>query len=255
MSNNQTGELQNTSAIGRLLEELSWEGTKITKYREGGRGFENVLTVEALQALDFLPREAFLGAVISSSVGAESTRMRLREQIESAKLTLLPGHHFLIPSANTYQAKLDVQPDALLETPEIFGVIEAKRARTSSAFQPKQLAREFVIALRDSHSRTPLLFLLLGDPPPVSVKRHGRMSIRDAISLHLETVLRTAESFDLAAQEALDMIDEVVCWTTWRTIAATVEEVQRGYSSGNQSADAAVTRLANTVCRAVEWHG
>ena len=64
------------SAIDRLLDELSWEGNA-RKYRGGGRGLENVLTAEVFQALDFLPRDAFLGAVlrgavlVPESVGAE----------------------------------------------------------------------------------------------------------------------------------------------------------------------------------------
>ena len=55
---------ENQSVIGRLLEELSWVGHTIKSYREGGRGFENVLTAEVFQALDFLPRSNFLGKII-----------------------------------------------------------------------------------------------------------------------------------------------------------------------------------------------
>ena len=40
------------SAMGRLLEEISWEGNA-RKYRHGGRGLENVLTAEFFLALDF----------------------------------------------------------------------------------------------------------------------------------------------------------------------------------------------------------
>ena len=52
--------LTNASVLGRLLEELSWAGNTIRNYREGGRGYENVLTAEALQGLDFLPRKVKL---------------------------------------------------------------------------------------------------------------------------------------------------------------------------------------------------
>ena len=58
---------RNTSTLGRLLEELSWLGTTIRNYRNGGRGYENVLTAEALQGLDFLPRSTLLGSVLSAS--------------------------------------------------------------------------------------------------------------------------------------------------------------------------------------------
>lgn len=66
----------NRSALGRLLEELSWVGSSIRGYRSGGRGYENVLTAEVLGALDFMPRSAFLGAVIAAAHGADVTRER-----------------------------------------------------------------------------------------------------------------------------------------------------------------------------------
>lgn len=49
----------NTSIIGRLLKEISWEGKRVKMYRNGSLGYENVLTVEFFQALDFLPRNQF----------------------------------------------------------------------------------------------------------------------------------------------------------------------------------------------------
>lgn len=33
------------SIIGRRLHEISWEGSKVKLYRDGGRGMENPLTV------------------------------------------------------------------------------------------------------------------------------------------------------------------------------------------------------------------
>lgn len=65
------------SVIGRLLEELSWVGSTIKAYRHGGRGYENVLTAEALQALDFLPRGQFLGEVLQQCTGADAARRKL----------------------------------------------------------------------------------------------------------------------------------------------------------------------------------
>ena len=42
----------NTSIIGRLLEEISWEGKRVVHlYRGGGRGKENVLTAEVMISL------------------------------------------------------------------------------------------------------------------------------------------------------------------------------------------------------------
>jgi hypothetical protein len=72
----------NASVIGRLLEEISWEGSAVSGYRSGGRGRENVLTAEVLQALDYLPRAQFLGSVVAAAHGADNARARLIEEIE-----------------------------------------------------------------------------------------------------------------------------------------------------------------------------
>lgn len=62
-------EPKNASVIGRLLEEISWEGATVRKYRAGGRGLENVLTAEVLLPLSYLPRTAFLGPVLRTARG------------------------------------------------------------------------------------------------------------------------------------------------------------------------------------------
>lgn len=61
----------NTIIIGRLLEEISWEGKRVRHYRRGGRGVENVLTAEVLLHLSFLPRTHFLAEVLLAAHGAE----------------------------------------------------------------------------------------------------------------------------------------------------------------------------------------
>lgn len=64
-----TVEGGNVSVIGRLLEEISWEGSRVKQYREGGRGLENVLTAEVLLPLTYLPRGPFLAPVLRSAHG------------------------------------------------------------------------------------------------------------------------------------------------------------------------------------------
>lgn len=78
------------SAIGRLLDEISWEGNA-RKYRDGGIGKENVSTTEVFSALGFLPRTAFLGAVIAAAVGADAARAALIADIEVAAVEVLSG--------------------------------------------------------------------------------------------------------------------------------------------------------------------
>jgi len=158
------------SAIGRLLTELSWSGRSIRQYRHGGAGFENVLTAEVLQALDFLPRAAFLGGVLEQAHGADEARKTLAEEIEQAEVTVLPGDTALNPAGHGKRAKVVVQPDATITSPSVYALVEAKRIRRSS-FQPEQPAREFVAATVEAQAsgRRPLLLLILGTPPPVTV--------------------------------------------------------------------------------------
>lgn len=152
----------NSSVIGRLLEEISWEGRSVRAYRDGGRGRENVLTAEVLWPLSCLPREAFLAAVLRQAHGAEGARVKAAEELEVAEVTLLPDQMELGPG------RLIVQPDATIVSPATYTLIEAKRIRRSS-FQVGQLAREFVALMATAGDRSPLLLLFLGSPPPVQV--------------------------------------------------------------------------------------
>jgi hypothetical protein len=245
---------RSTSVLGRLLEELSWAGVTIRNYRNGGRGYENVLTAEALQGLDFLPRRMFLGSVLSASQGAVAARAKLVEEIEDACFTLLPGNQYLIPSGKHHQTKLPVQPDGIIESMSTFVLLEAKRIRSSS-FQPEQLAREYVLALRDAGKRMPLLWLILGESPPVKVAGHHRLTIADAIALHVEAVLDRAENHKGNLAEALARIDDVVCWITWKKISDIVEARAAALSCVDPSHCAALKRIAESVTRAIAWHG
>ena len=85
-----TGSLTMSSAIRRLLDEISWEGNA-SKYRDGGLGKETVLTAEVLQALDFLPREAFLGQVLRMAHGADLARAHASSDAEHLVFDVLPA--------------------------------------------------------------------------------------------------------------------------------------------------------------------
>lgn len=236
------------SIIGRLLEELSWTGKLIRDYRGGGRGFENVLSAEVLQALDFLPRAAFLGSVIAAvHDGAANARDLFQREAECAEFLVLPGEMHLeaadIP-------KVEIQPDAIITTPHVYCLVEAKRIRQSS-FQPRQLAREFVMAQRLAAGRQPVLLLLLSSPPPVRVQGSGRLSIREAVAAALPEVFSTgADNSDIEM-----LIDDTVCWLTWAELAERIDAAKQSFSSGVRSVDAAITRLADAILKSVEWHG
>ena len=238
-------QLENASPVGRLLEEISYEGNA-RPYREGGRGRENVLTVEALTPLDYLPRTRFLGEVIRSSHGADEARRRVAEEIEQAEISLLPGDVFLGDTG------VHVQPDATILTPTTYVLLEAKRIRPSS-FQENQLAREFVAALQEARDRTPLLLLVLGAPPPIKVRGFvERIDIPTAISTRLTNVA-ARENLGLTDRELVELIPACTTWITWSEIR---EVVVGGRDQLQLTTECAATlrRLCNATVTAIDWH-
>ncbi len=246
----------NGSVVGRLLEELSWVGSKISDYRNGGRGYENVLTAEVLLGLDFLPRTRFLGEVISRAHGAEESRKRLLSEIEDALLTLLPRDQPLAPGGHSKKEQLRVQPDGFIESDTVFVVLEAKRIRNNS-FQPEQLAREFVLALRNAHNaaKEPLLLLVLGSEPPVKVSRRGELAIEQAIDRHLDSVLKRTKDCPYTVESARSKVADVACWITWHEISTLVQDQLKVFPSVDPSLKGTIERLANAVTQAISWHG
>jgi hypothetical protein len=210
--------------------------------------------VEVLQGLDFLPRQLFLGAVLGAAHDAGEARAELVSEIEEARITVLPSACQLAPGREGTPEELAVYPDAILESAGVRALIEAKRPKSSS-FQTEQLTREYVLALRDPSPRTPLLMLILGSPPPVRVKGHGEMPIREAILSELESVIARTEGLKVTLDEAADRIDDVVSWTTWREIADVVGAQQAALGEDDPSVHAALTRLAGSVIDAIERHG
>ncbi|MHA7239541.1 hypothetical protein [Arthrobacter sp. TMS1-12-1] len=237
------------SMIARLLEEISWE--KAVKYRAGGRGMENVLTAEVMMGLDLLPRDHFFAQVVRSCSGAVEARARLIEHVELAEMSLLPGDMSINPDG-VASKNFIVQPDAIIQSPDVFTFVEAKRIKSSS-FQPEQLAREYVAVMSNAGERMPILFLL-GVEPPVSVQRHGKMPLHDAIRLHLPAVLERAGGIGVSEEELMARLDDVVCWISWDTLATSLSTQTRSFSCGDASTEAAVLRLGNQLTSAIAWH-
>jgi hypothetical protein len=237
------------SMVGKLLEEVSWEHA--TSYRQGGRGRENVLSAEVLMALDFLPRDRFLGAAIRAAKGADHARNVLVNEIEEAELRFLPGDMTLAPNRSGND-QLVVQPDAIITSPGSFVLVEAKRVRASS-FQPEQLAREYVATVAHAGTSTPLI-LLLGAKPPVLVRGRGRMSLEQAISSELDSVLLRANNEQLALEGLVERIRDVFCWITWSELSAVIGSQAAGFSTAEPSVNASVQRLAKSLCSSIAWH-
>jgi hypothetical protein len=230
------------SAVRRLLDELSWEGNA-RKYRGGGLGLENVLTTEVFQALDFLPREAFLGAVLRAAAGANAVRAHAAAEVERAVVDVLPGD-LVKPGLS-----LRVQPDAVISSPSPYGFVEAKRIRTS-LFSLEQVARELLVSAYQGAGRQPLLLLVLGMPPPLRVKGHGPVAVADALRLGMDSISARLER-DLPGLNAASSI----AYVTWAEIAAQVERAATAYRATDDGAGQTVLRLAASLTQAVRVHG
>lgn len=238
-------QLENSSPLGRLLEEISWEGNA-KPYREGGRGRENVLTVETLTPLNYLPRAHFLGQVILAAHGAQEARRDLVKEIERAELSLLPGDVTLGRSG------VRVQPDATINGHDSYALVEAKRIRRAT-FQTDQLAREYVAALQEAQGRRPLLLLVLGSPPPVLVRGYEeRVEIPAAIATRLTNVA-AREELGLTDDQLIAKIPEVTAWITWSEIRAVVVRARERFPS-EPAFDGTLRRLCEAVLTAIDWH-
>jgi len=239
------------SSLGRLLAEISWEGNA-RPYRDGGRGLENVLTTEVFQALDFLPRTGFLGRVIQSAEGAAETRRIMASQIEDAVIELLLGD-ILLSRKCVGSEPLCIQPDGIIQTPDVYCLLEAKRIR-SGVFQPQQLAREYLTVLREAKGRRPLLLLVLPREPPVSVRGHGRLSLEEAIARWITPILPQLDAEFPSAEELVKGIDSAVAWVTWSTVSECVAAGLEDLNCPDASISGSISRLVQSVRQAIEWH-
>lgn len=240
-------ELTNASVIGRLLEEVSWDGQRVRAYRDGGRGRENVLTAEVLSPLSYLPRDQFLGEVLRSAHGAKQACVGAASKIEKAQLTLLPDES-LLPGS-----RVVVQPDATIAMPGHFVLVEAKRIRSAS-FQPEQLAREYVTLLDVAADRVPLLLLILGAPPPVAVKGYGRLDPIEAVTTQLDAVLGRTNDYQGDAESLAARLPDVLAWITWAEIREIVVGQAADFTDLATGVGGTIDRLASAVVTAIDWH-
>lgn len=228
-----------TSAIRRLLDELSWEGNA-KKYRGGGAGKENVLTTEVFQALDFLPRTHFLGPVLAEANAGNTQQYSPPLDIEDVVFDILPG--------DISAGSLRVQPDVVLSSPSHFILVEAK-APHGGSFQLEQLGRELLLAGAHAAGRQATLLLVLGSPPPVPVKGRGRLSVDEAIGVGLSLVASRGDHRDSVLPTTA-----TVAWTTWALIGEQVERGIESYRADDPSTHRAVMRLAHSLLDAVQVH-
>jgi hypothetical protein len=242
------------SVLGRLLQEISWEGQSVRQYRDGGRGRENVLTAEVLTALDFLPRQAFLGSVLDSAHGADEALRLVATEIEDAVVTFLPPEIVLNPDGRSRGELLIVQPDATITSASCYVMIEAKRIK-SSRFQVQQLAREYLAVTREARHRIPLLLLVLGSPPPVLIAGGGRLSVHNAIEQHLPTVHSLVRPHPHMPLDELETrVDQACAWITWHELAEVVVRRQRDLAVMDPSVAGSIRRLTASIVRSITRH-
>lgn len=247
---------EHKSAFRALVHGMSWEGKSVNKkYRNGGRGVEEVLTAEVFQALEFLPRVPFASEVLNSV-----TRLNDRAdfvdpgEVSSAEFLLSPfGSYCLRPSAPTHQLRLDVQFDALIRTNASAIFVEAKRIKASS-FRPEQPARTLLIALRESGILLPKVLFVLGAPPPVKVESHGRLDLEEAVLAGLDTAYSKIEGLPFSIEEVKSRIGECIAWTTWRDIAVSTQRALSSFRSNDEHVAASVKRTAESLIESVAWH-
>ncbi|MBU8865532.1 hypothetical protein [Paenarthrobacter aromaticivorans] len=235
------------SVIGRLVDELSWEGRKIRRLRNGGRGDENVLTAEALLLLSYLPREAFLGGVLGAAHGADHVRSKIAAGSEDATLQMFPTE-IKIPGTS-----IGVQADAAIWQEHSAVLIEAKGPRAGAQFQKTQLAREFLALLADPREHR-LLLVILGSTPPVRIQSSGLVGLHDGVATGLEELCalsgRPAGDYERLRQ----LIPETVGWITWQEIRDVVAATAADFNCPNGSVSNTVQRLAGDLVNTVDWH-
>lgn len=241
----------NDSVIGRLLQEVSWEGRSVRRYRDGGIGLENVLVGEVISLLESLPRTAFLGAVIDAATGADAARANVVAQLERTSLLFL-GEHDL--------GGVSVQPDVELSSPTSLAWIEAKRLK-SGVFGANQLSRQIVTLLREADDRQPLHLVLTPDPPPIPVQGNGRMPLHMAVELGLDRALELRDGPSSKEQtsekvEALTQrLPDIMAWVTWDDLREAIETGSDRLPDVPPEVNSSIKRQVDRLLLALEVHG
>lgn len=236
------------SVISRLLDEVSWDGKNVRRYRNGGQGMENPLTAEVFQGLSNLPRDLFLGEVLRCAHGADQIRFAAAAEVEAADLDVLPG------SIKLKGLKIDVQPDVWVTGPTVQLLVEAKGFRVGATFNVEQLPRELLCLQGHRGNRAPLLLLVLADPPPIRLAGSGRHEVDAGVALGLESLCARAGMTAAEYEALLASIPDSVAWITWSEIHAVVMRQKEALTGLPASIAASLHRTADGVARAIKWH-
>jgi hypothetical protein len=80
------------------------------------------------------------------------------------------------------------------------------------------------------------------------------MSLEQAISSELESVLFRAKNEQLMMDRMVDQIPEAFCWITWAELSAVIASQAAGFWTTDPSVDASVQRLAKSISSSIAWH-
>ena len=80
------------------------------------------------------------------------------------------------------------------------------------------------------------------------------MSLEEAISSELESVLLRANNEQLALEGLGERIHDVFCWITWSELSAVIGTQAAEFVTSDPAVDASVQRLANSVGSSIAWH-
>ncbi|MFS0715739.1 hypothetical protein ABC337_03630 [Arthrobacter sp. 1P04PC] len=236
------------SVISRLLHEISWEGSKVKLYRDGGRGMENPLTAEVFQGLSNLPRGMFLGEILRCAHGADDARLTAATEVERSDVDVLPGS-LPLPALG-----IDVQPDVWVTGPSVQVLVEAKGFKKGAAFNREQLPRELLCLQAHSGGRAPLLLLILASPPPIKLAGNGVHEVEAGVAAGLKSVCDRAGMTAEDYERLRTAIPDCVAWITWAEIRVVVMRQKEALSGLPSSVAASVHRTADGVAQAIRWH-
>lgn len=236
------------SVISRLLEEVSWEGSKVKLYRDGGRGMENALTAEVFQGLSNLPRDLFLGEVLRCAHGSDRARVAAATEAENIDFDVLPGN---LPLPGL---PVNVQPDVWMTGPNVQLLVEAKGYKKGAVFNSEQLPRELLCIRAHSGPRIPLLLLILTSPPPIKISGLGPHGVHAGVAMGLESLCTRAGMTKEDYADVLASIPTSVAWITWSEISAIVMRQKTVVSNLPPSIAASIYRTADGVVQAINWH-
>jgi hypothetical protein len=150
---------------------------------------------------------------------------------------------------------MTLQPDAVIDMPGTYVLVEAKRIRSPAEFGPDQLAKSLAVAVTQAATRRPLVLLVMGTPPPIALRGGGarRLSIEDSIAEHLPRIA-TSSDFDLDAEDMLSRLAQTVAWITWDEISDPTEQHLREYDDTPTEIGASIARLVESIICVVERH-